>query len=151
MGRVILGLLKGGVVGAALGVGAFKLGITGGVLAVVTYAVIGGVAGMLCGRPPWRQDTIWTTALKGIFGAVVGGALFWGAGKLFGGMHLSFVSKLGVPADRPLADIPVLLGPVIGALWGIFVEVDDGGTGGKDAAGKLVGKKTAPGKLPARR
>jgi hypothetical protein len=147
MGRVILGLLKGGVVGAAIGAGAFKLGITGGLLAVVTYAVIGGVAGMLCGRPPWRQDTVWTTALKGIFGAVVGGALYWGAGKLFGGTHLAFVSKLGVPGDRPLIDIPLLLGPVVGALWGIFVEIDDGGSAGKDGAVK----KGEPAKTAARR
>jgi hypothetical protein len=139
MGRVILGLLKGGVVGAAIGAGAFKLGITGGVLAAVTYAVIGGVVGMLCGRPPWRQDTIWTTTLKGIFGAVIGGVLFWGAGKLFGGMHLGFVTKLGVPGDRPLVDIPVLLGPAIGALWGIFIEVDDGGS-------SKASKKDAPAK-----
>ncbi len=144
MGRVILGLLKGGVVGAAIGAGAFKLGITGGVLAVVTYAVIGGVVGMLCGRPPWRQDTVWTTTLKGIFGAVVGGALFWGAGKLFGGMHLGFASKLGVPGDRPLVDIPVLLGPAIGALWGIFIEVDDGGSSkaSKDAGAKKTPTRT---------
>jgi hypothetical protein len=139
MGRVILGLLKGGVIGAAIGAGAFKLGIAGGLLAVVTYAVIGGVVGMLCGRPPWRQDTFWTTALKGIFGAVVAGALYWGAGKLFGGMHMGFVTKLGAPADRPLVDIPLLLGPAIGALWGIFVEFDDGGSTDKQAA-----KKAAP-------
>jgi len=141
MGRVILGLLKGGVVGAAIGAGAFKLGITGGVLAVMTYAVIGGVVGMLCGRPPWRQDTIWTTALKGIFGALIGGALYWGAGKLLGGMHLAFASKLGVPGNRPLIDIPLLLGPAIGALWGIFIEVDDGGSSKaskKDAAAKKI-------------
>lgn len=134
MGRVILGLLKGGLIGAAIGAGAFKLGITGGLLALVTYAVIGGVVGMLCGRPPWRQDTFWTTALKGIFGAVIGGALFWGAGKLFGGAHLAFAAKLGAPADRPLVDIPLLLGPVVGALWGLFVEVDDGGSTDKTAA-----------------
>jgi hypothetical protein len=127
MGRVLLGLLKGGVIGAALGAGAFKLGIAGGVLATVTYAVIGGLAGILCGRPPWRQDTVWTTALKGIFGAVVGGALYWGIGKLVGGMHLGLAAKLGAP-DRPLGDLPVLLGPVIGALWGAFVELDDGGS-----------------------
>ena len=140
MGRVILGLLKGGLIGAAIGAGAFKLGITGGFLALVVYAVIGGVVGMLCGRPPWRQDTFWTTALKGIFGAVIGGALYWGAGKLFGGAHLAFVTKLGAPADRPLIDIPALLGPAIGAAWGLFVEVDDGGSSDK-AAAKAAPKK----------
>jgi hypothetical protein len=142
MGRVILGLLKGGVIGAAIGAGAFKLGIGGGVLAMFTYAVIGGVVGMLCGRPPWRQDTFWTTALKGIFGAVIGGVLYWGAGKLFGGAHLAIATRLGVPADRPLVDIPLLLGPVIGAAWGLFVEIDDGGTVAKgDKTAKVAAKK----------
>ena len=134
MGRAVIGLLKGGVVGAAIGAGAYKLGIGGGVLGLLTYAVIGGLVGILCGKPPWRQDTFWTTALKGIFGAVVGGALFWGAGKLFGGAHVAFAARLGVP-DKPLVDLPVLLGPMIGAAWGLFVEVDDGGSSGaKDAS-----------------
>jgi hypothetical protein len=136
MGRVLFGLLKGGLVGALLGAGAFKLGIAGGFLGTVTYVLVGGLTGMLCGRPPWRQDTVWTTALKGIFGAVVGGALAWGAGKVLGGTHLALGGKLGLP-DRPLVDLPVLLGPIIGAIWGAFVELDDGGSSGKtDAQGK---------------
>jgi hypothetical protein len=133
MGRALLGLLKGGVVGAALGAGAFKLGIAGGILGTITYAVIGGLVGILCGKPPWRQDTVWTTALKGIFGAVVGGALYWGLGKILPGTHLAFTAKLGAP-DRALIDLPVLVGPLIGALWGAFVEIDDGGS--STAAGK---------------
>jgi hypothetical protein len=140
MGRLLLGLLKGGVVGAAIGAGAFKLGISGGFLAFVTYAVVGGLTGILCGRPPWRQDTVWTTALKGIFGAVIGGVLYWGAGKLFGGMHVAFAGKLGVP-DRPLVDLPVLVGPLVGAVWGAFVELDDGGSSAP--AGSAKPTKTA--------
>ena len=132
MGRLLLGLLKGGVVGAALGAGAFKLGISGGILGTITYAVIGGLVGILCGKPPWRQDTVWTTTLKGIFGAVVGGAIFWGLGKLLPGMHLAFTAKLGAP-DRPLIDLPVLIGPLVGAIWGAFVELDDGGSSAKSS------------------
>jgi hypothetical protein len=124
MGRVILGLLKGGLVGAALGTAALKLGIASGFLAVVVYALIGGLAGIVAGRPPWRQDTIWTTVLKGIFGALVGGAFYWGARKLLGGAHVAFAGRLGLP-DRPLVELPALLGPLVGALWGIFVEIDD--------------------------
>lgn len=118
---------------------AVKLGIAGGFLAVVTYAVIGALAGIVSGRPPWRQDTIWTTALKGIFGALVGGGLYWGAGKLFGGAHLAFAGRLGLP-DRPLVEVPALLGPLIGGLWGIFVEIDDS-----------VGDKAKPAAKPARK
>jgi hypothetical protein len=132
MGRVILGLLKGGLVGAAVGMGALKLGIAGGVLAVVAYALIGGLTGIVAGRPPWRQETIWTTALKGIFGALVGGGLYWAARKVLGGAHLAAVTRLGLP-DRPLVELPALLGPLVGAVWGIFVEIDDS-IGAKPAA-----------------
>ena len=72
MGRVIFGLLKGGIVGAAIGALALKLGVSGGIPAVMTYAVIGAAAGVVCGRPPWRQDTFWTSLLKAIFGLLVG-------------------------------------------------------------------------------
>src|SRR6185312_15793501 len=120
MGRVILGLLKGGLIGAAIGAGAFKLGIAGGFLALVVYAVIGGVVGMLCGKPPWRQDTFWTSALKGIGGLVVGGLLYWGGSKLFGGLHIALPAALGAAPDRSVAELPILLGPLVGALWGAF-------------------------------
>jgi hypothetical protein len=147
MGRVILGLLKGGVVGAALGALAFKLGVAGGLAAVVLYALVGGAAGLLCGRPPWRQDTFWTSALKGLFGLAVGGGLYFLARKLLGGAHASFTAALGAP-DRPLVEVPLLLGPAIGAIWGIFVEVDDSAgpenrAGNKPGAAKTATAKTA--------
>jgi hypothetical protein len=126
MGRALLGLLKGGVIGALVGALALKLGVAGGPAAAVTYAVIGGLAGIVCGRPPWRQDTTWTSALKGLVGVGVGIGLYFLSRKLLGGAHLASASKLvGAAADRPLVELPILLGPVVGALWGIFVEVDD--------------------------
>jgi hypothetical protein len=85
---------------------------------------VGGLVGIVAGRPPWRQETLWTSLLKGLFGFGVGIALYWGARKLLGGMHLSLATGLGAP-DRPLADLPFILGPAIGALWGILVELDD--------------------------
>jgi hypothetical protein len=134
--RVILGLLKGGVIGAAVGGLALQVGVGGGVVAVLTYAVIGGLVGILCGRPPWRQDTFWTSALKGIFGVGIGIGLYFLARKLVGGTHLSALTDLGLP-DRPIGELPIVLGPVIGALWGIFVEVDDAGSAAKtDPAAK---------------
>ena len=125
--RVILGLLKGGVIGAAIGGLALQVGVGGGFVAVLTYAIIGGLVGILCGRPPWRQDTFWTSTLKGIFGVAVGVGLYFLARKLVGGAHVSFLTQLGVP-DRPLGELPIVLGPLIGAIWGIFVEVDDAGS-----------------------
>jgi hypothetical protein len=135
MGRVLFGLVKGAILGVAIGAAAYKLGVGGGVLAVVTYAIVGAVVGVLCGRPPWRQETFWTTLLKGIVGAVVGGALFFGARKLFGDAHPGFASGLGL-ADKPLVDLPLVLAPMVGALWGAFVEIDDSPSRSTLAAGK---------------
>lgn len=131
--RALLGLLKGGLIGAAIGFGAFRLGIDGGVLGYVVYAAIGALVGLLVGKPPWRQETFWTSILKSIFGLLIAIGLTWGGRKLLGQTHLAFATGLGAP-DKPLVDIPFLIGPAIGALYGIFVEVDD--TGGTAPAGR---------------
>jgi hypothetical protein len=126
--RVVLGLLKGAVIGGVLGFGALKLGVGGGVAGFLTYAVIGGLVGMICGKPPWRQDTFWTSAIKGVVGVGVGIGLFWLGRKLLGGMHVSLPASLGAPPDRSIAELPILLGPLVGAIWGGIVEIDDGGS-----------------------
>lgn len=136
--RVVLGLLKGGVVGGALGWGAFKLGITSGAAAILTYAVIGGLVGMICGKPPWRQDTFWTSALKGLFGVGAGIGLYLLGRKVLG-MHITLPAALGAPGEHAIADLPIVLGPLIGAIWGCFIEVDDGGSA-KAAAEKAKSK-----------
>jgi hypothetical protein len=125
--RVVLGLLKGAVVGGALGWAAFKLGVAGGAAAFATYAIIGGLVGMICGKPPWRQDTIWTSVLKGVFGLAVGAGLYWVGQKVLGGLHVPLPAALGAAPDRTFSELPILFGPLVGALWGGFVEVDDGG------------------------
>jgi hypothetical protein len=142
MVRVVLGLLKGGAVGGLLGWGALKLGVTSGLAAFLTYALIGGLVGIVCGRPPWRQDTIWTSTLKGIGGVLVGALFYWGASKLLGGLHVGFAAALGVPG-RSVAEIPVLLGPLLGVIWGVFIEVDDGSSAAKQAPAKPAVKPAA--------
>jgi hypothetical protein len=130
--RAVLGLLKGTLVGGALGWAALKLGVAGGAAAFLTYALIGALVGMICGKPPWRQDTFWTSALKGLFGLAVGVGLYWAGSKVLGGIHVALPAGLGAPPDRSVAQLPILLGPMIGALWGAFVEIDDGGNADKN-------------------
>jgi hypothetical protein len=124
--RVVSGLLKGGVLGFCVGALSWRIGMTG-VPFFVDYGVLGAIVGILGGRPPWRQETIWTPLLKGLFGIVVGIGLYWIAHKLLGNMRLDFAVKLGAP-DKPIVDVPVVLGPMIGAIWGILVELDDSGS-----------------------
>jgi len=131
--RLVLGILKGAVVGAAVGLGAAKVGIGGGTLGYVVSGVVGALVGIVCGKAIWRQETLFTPLLKGIFGFGIGALLYYGAHKLLGGAHLAFATGLGAP-DKPLLDVPFLFGPLIGIIWGAFIEVDDSGSGKAKAA-----------------
>jgi hypothetical protein len=142
MFRLILGLLKGAVVGGALGYGAFRLGLEGG-FHWLTYGLVGALVGLLCGRPLWshvrdRSSTMWTAILKGVFGYGVGVGLFALGRKLFGGFELSL---FGV--ERSVVDFPFVLGGAIGALYGAFVEFDDAPPA-KGNAAPGTGAKSAP-------
>ncbi len=141
--RLVLGILKGAVVGAAVGLGAAKVGIGGGALGYVVSGVVGALVGVVCGKAIWRQETLFTPLLKAIFGFGIGALLYLGAHKLLGGMHLALATGLGAP-DRPLLEVPFLFGPLIGIIWGAFIEVDDSGSGkaGAKAASKTAGSST---------
>src|SRR5688572_12968791 len=80
MVRLVLGLLKGGVLGAGLGFAADKAGLTSG-WGYVVYGIIGFVVGLVVGRPIWshlldKGSTVWTAVLKGLFGFGVGAGLY---------------------------------------------------------------------------
>ncbi len=124
--RVFLGILKGGLVGGVVGVVASRAGVGGGTVSYLVYATVGFLVGIACGKPPWRHETLWTPALKGLFGGLVAAGLFWVARKALGGVAVPFASPLWTPG-QPATQVPAVLGPLIGILYGIFVEVDDGG------------------------
>jgi hypothetical protein len=80
MVRLILGLLKGAIIGAALGLGAEQIGLEGG-WGYVVYGLVGFAVGLFVGRPIWshlldKNSTIWTSVLKGFFGFGVGVGLY---------------------------------------------------------------------------
>jgi hypothetical protein len=131
--RLLSGFIKGGMIGACIGALSWRIGFSTGLPAFLDYAIIGGLVGLLVGRPPWRHETFWTPMLKTIFGVVVGVGLYWAAHKFLGGTRLDFTVKLGAP-DKALVDVPIVLGPLIGGLWGMLVELDD--SGGADPATK---------------
>jgi len=68
MVRLLLGLLKGAVLGAGLGFAADKVGLTG--WGYVVYGLIGFVVGLVVGRPIWshlldKGSTVWTAGSSG--------------------------------------------------------------------------------------
>lgn len=131
MVRVILGLLKGAVVGGGVGYGLYKLGFAGGLSAYLGCAVVGALVGVVCGRAPWKADTIWTPVVKMIVGAAIGLGLCALAFNLLPDPTF-YVAQLS--GELHLHSGPVLA-PLVGVLYGIFVEVDDGGKPAAQAPG----------------
>ena len=134
--RVILGLLKGGIIGGALGFGFMHLGGLSklGFMHYLLYGLIGALVGFVAGKPFWRHDTIWTPVVKAVVGFAICLGLYALVAKAFGDPELSFVGK-GVT----VSSLPYALGAAIGVLYGVFIEVDDGGKAKKEAAKKTDG------------
>lgn len=124
MGRALLGLIKGLIIGGGIGFCLLKLGNPGGVLVYLCCGIVGAVVGLLCGRAPWHAETIWTPVLKMVFGLGVGAGLY-ALGHRFVPAGLA-VSVQGL-ADSVSLGSGAVLAPAIGGLYGLFVEVDDGG------------------------
>jgi hypothetical protein len=120
--RVLVGLIKGGLVGGGIGYGIRHLGLGGGPISYLGCALVGAVVGVVAGRAPWRAETLWTPVVKMVVGALIG------AGLCAAGLHLlpdrSFtlpeVGQVGLRSSEALALLA-------GVLYGVFVEVDDGG------------------------
>lgn len=123
--RLVLGLIKGIVIGGAVGLGAYKLGMTGG-WHWLTYGLVGLFIGLLVGRPIWSHlrdpdSTVWTAVTKGIVGYIIGIILFAIIGKALGGItEITFQSE-----THEIHDWQPLLGAIIGGIYGAFIEFDD--------------------------
>jgi hypothetical protein len=125
MGRLVLGILKGGVIGAVIGYLAGRAGVAVGVVAIIVYGAIGALVGLVCGRPFWRQETIWTPILKALFGFLLGVGVTFAGRKWLGGVHVPIAFLPGA-TNHALPDVPALFGTAIGVLYGALVELDDG-------------------------
>lgn len=120
---LLIGLLKGALIGGGLGFGYFLLGdgFQRGVLAYLFFALTGLVVGFFAGVAPWKQKTIYTSLFKGIFGAL----LFCGLYALVANMFNPVLAASALE-NRPLAlGTTYVLGPLLGILLSVFFEWDD--------------------------
>jgi hypothetical protein len=121
--RLVLGLLKGAVLGAALGYGAYALHVGG--LGWLVAGIVCFVVGILVGRPIWshlldEKSTIWTAVLKGIFGFGVGVGIYFLVHKALHDPELALGGE-----RHPITGWSYLFGGALGALYGAWVELDD--------------------------
>lgn len=141
MVKLFVGLLKGAVVGGAIGYGAYALGqATGFENPWLTFGLVGMFVGLFVGRPLWslikdKTATSWISILKAAFGFGVGCGLYALIAKAWGP---SF-SIAGQPAMWS-----PYVGGAIGAVYGGFVELDD--AIGDDKGKELPKGKPAPAK-----
>jgi hypothetical protein len=144
--RLIAGLFKGPILGAilggAVGFGFFKLGAGGGgFFQWITYGLVGAVAGFFCGKPLWKQSTLWTPALKAIVGFGIGIGVFALWTRVLGDpIMVPAIQQVGLMAPAKASTVPFALGAVVGLVWGSLVGLDDA-IGDGD---KKEGKKELP-------
>jgi len=147
MGKLVLGLLKGLVIGAGIGYGAFALGLDGG-FNWVTYGLIGAFVGLLVGKPIWsnildKNATSWVSILKAMFGFGVGCGVYALVDRVWGGfeLDLAFLD----PTARLFQNWQPVFGAALGAVYGAFVELDDS----LDDSKAPAPKKLPPAEKPA--
>jgi hypothetical protein len=122
--KLLVGILKGAVIGGALGYGAHALGDVP-VLSNpwVLYGLIGAIVGLFVGKPIWAliKDPNSTTViaiLKSAFGFGIGCGLYAIIVKAWG-------PTLEISTVPNVFAWPPTLGGLIGAVYGGFVELDD--------------------------
>ena len=115
--RVVLGLIKGLVVGGGVGYALLALDLgESGPLAYLACGLVGALVGVICGRAPWRSETIWTPVVKAIVGSIIG------VGLCAVGSH--FLPEFAFPAIQGKkigTHDASFLAVAIGVLYGIFV------------------------------
>ncbi len=133
--RFLVGLFKGAIIGGAIGAGIhFGLGWTAasGLLAYVVAMAAGATAGVLAGKPPWRQSALIESILKAVAGVGVGALLYWVSSK-WGAISLPIpLESIQIPADTPWTEVPLLISTAVGTAFGALIELDNSDSGGEE-------------------
>src|SRR5262249_37166294 len=135
--RLGIGFLKGLVVGTAIGAGlhwGLHWPVVGDVLGYLLAMAAGATAGILSGKPPWREGAGIEAALKGIGGVGIAALLYYLAQR-FATFAIPW-ALIGIPAGTQWTHVPLLVAPAIAALFATFVELDNNADKKKDTRPK---------------
>lgn len=153
---LLLGLLKGALIGGALGA-LLHFGLhwtqldPGSWINYLFFAVVAALAGALSGKPPWKEGAGIASALKGVFGLLLGAGVYALASRY---VRVPVGGFLEIPAGTELAQAPLLFAPALAALYSVLVEVDDsfetpeekkGGKGGRTGVRADAGDEASAG------
>jgi len=130
-GRLIVGILKGLVVGGLIGFGLVKLGIgvfaPWSILAFVFAAITGVVIGLVAGKPIWAKDAKIEAGMKAGVGALLGAGLMAAVQKWMPGtVPNDLAAALGAgAADIPVKALSVTSLAIVAAILGGFYDADN--------------------------
>jgi hypothetical protein len=150
--KLLVGFLKGAVIGGGIGYGAYALWqATDFSSAWLTYGLVGVLVGLLVGKPIWSMirdqgSTTVVSMLKAAFGFGIGCGLYALIGKAWN----PSLDIAAVPGGNALAWPPVL-GGAIGAVYGAFVELDDSIGDDRSGKGKDGDKDKRDGSAPVKK
>ena len=150
LGRLLIGIVKGLLVGGLIGFGLAKLGFAApmAIIAYLAAAVTGVLIGLVAGKPIWAKDAKIEAGMKAFVGALLGAGLMYAARRWLT-MPLPIALGPLSAANLSLGEAATTTGTVgglavtslaaIAALLGGFYEVDNDpseGSSTPDATGK---------------
>ena len=148
LGRLLLGLVKGLLIGALLGFGLAKLGL-GAPIALIAYpaAALGGIlVGLVAGKPIWAKDAKIEAGMKAFVGAILGAGLMFAARRWLT-MEVALPLQGLVEAKAASGAIGMLaitsLAMITAVLGGFYEADNDPAEGG--AGGASTGKRVTTG------
>jgi hypothetical protein len=129
LARLIVGIIKGLVVGGLLGLGFLQLGFASFPLwvALLAAALSGIVIGLVAGKPIWAKDARIEAGMKATVGAILGAGLMFAAHRYLT-MELpnGLLALLGVMTKGiALGHFPITALATVTALLGGFYEADN--------------------------
>ncbi|MCA9630890.1 MAG: hypothetical protein KC766_24660 [Myxococcales bacterium] len=133
IGRFLLGLIKGVVVGAVVAVVLVKgLGIVtwGAVVAYVAAVVTGLLTALVSGKAIWVRDAGVENAIKAVAGVLIAVVGMYGVRRWL--PYSVDLSLLQAGSGR-LGDLPAAALPLVGTLLALMFEIDNTGESAKEA------------------
>lgn len=143
LGRLLIGIVKGLVVGGLLGFGLVKLGMAlpSAVIAYLAAAVTGVVIGLIAGKPIWAKDAKIEAGAKAVVGALLGIGLM-AALRHWAMIPLPFSVGALAPqgATLTVGGFAMTSLAAIAALLGGFYDADNDSTGEEEGEAKPAAK-----------
>ncbi len=124
--RLMLGFFKGSVIGAGIGA-AFHFGLgwttAAGLFAYLLAMGAGATAGILAGKPPWKQQAWIESILKAVAGLGVGALTYWVAHRWLSAPLPPILPS--VEAGTAWTESTLAITTAAATVFGTLVELDN--------------------------